>query len=187
MWRSGTGHERLYLAKLTEFSLVARVCGQDISLETSGNQASLADNVRSYLNPDAQGIEQFFNGQVLCLVALVCWYLMLSKEVQDALDLFRAIMHLPRERTTRIVAFEHKNLATTYRLECVACSLAIFMLAALVYRLTIAALLLYCGTYFLVHTIHLADLILNAVALDVFPPMDSWDRSGPDRGLFGIL
>jgi len=32
---------------------------------------------------EAEGLEGFFTGQILCIVALICWYLMVAKEAPD--------------------------------------------------------------------------------------------------------
>ena len=41
-------------------------------------------------------LETIFVGKSLCMVALMCWFLMLSKEVHHAVDLLRAILSAPR-------------------------------------------------------------------------------------------
>eukprot|EP00438_Fugacium_kawagutii_P034512 Skav213802 [mRNA] locus=scaffold1987:335296:344303:- [translate_table: standard] len=65
---------------------------------------SLYDEIRDYLRTDSEGISTFFNGQSLCLqtamtgmgrkgiVALLCWYMMVAKEVSQALALHRGIV-----------------------------------------------------------------------------------------------
>ena len=37
-------------------------------------------NINKYLKLEAEGLEGFFTGQILCIVALICWYLMVAKE-----------------------------------------------------------------------------------------------------------
>ena len=56
---------------------------------------ALYENIGKYLKPEAQGWEVFFTGPVLCMVALLCWYLMVAKEVSHALALHRGIMAVP--------------------------------------------------------------------------------------------
>lgn len=58
-------------------------------------QVALYENIGKYLKPEAQGWEVFFTGPVLCMVALLCWYLMVAKEVSHALALHRGIMAVP--------------------------------------------------------------------------------------------
>lgn len=44
--------------------------------------ASSLRNINKYLKLEAEGLEGFFTGQILCIVALICWYLMVAKEAQ---------------------------------------------------------------------------------------------------------
>ena len=56
------------------------MCSLDKSLQESGIQMALYEHIGKYLKPDAEGFEAFFTGELLCIVALVCWYLMVAKE-----------------------------------------------------------------------------------------------------------
>ena len=42
--------------------------------------ANFARNINKYLKSEETGLEGFFTGQILCIVALICWYLMVAKE-----------------------------------------------------------------------------------------------------------
>ena len=42
-------------------------------------------NINKYLKLEAEGLEGFFTGQILCIVALICWYLMVAKEAVSSL------------------------------------------------------------------------------------------------------
>lgn len=67
-------------------------------------------NISRYLKSEAPGLEGFFTGQILCIVALICWYLMVAKEVSHALALHRGIAAMPRGATkldTRENPFTH--------------------------------------------------------------------------------
>ena len=44
-------------------------------------------NINKYLKLEAEGLEGFFTGQILCIVALICWYLMVAKEAVSSLFL----------------------------------------------------------------------------------------------------
>ena len=39
-------------------------------------------NINKYLKDELQGLESNFTGEILCLMALICWYLMVAKEAQ---------------------------------------------------------------------------------------------------------
>ena len=43
-------------------------------------------NINKYLKLEAEGLEGFFTGQILCIVALICWYLMVAKEAGGNFD-----------------------------------------------------------------------------------------------------
>ena len=43
-------------------------------------QVALYENIESYLKSGRDGFESYFTGQMLCIVALICWYLMVAKE-----------------------------------------------------------------------------------------------------------
>ena len=44
---------------------------------------SCVRNINKYLKLEAEGLEGFFTGQILCIVALICWYLMVAKEARN--------------------------------------------------------------------------------------------------------
>ena len=48
---------------------------------------SCVRNINKYLKLEAEGLEGFFTGQILCIVALICWYLMVAKEAVSSLFL----------------------------------------------------------------------------------------------------
>ncbi|CAJ1365905.1 unnamed protein product [Effrenium voratum] len=110
--------------------------------------------------------------EVLCLVALICWYLMVIKEVSHALALHRGISAVasgpsrlePRENPfTQVTHYRLTSISPMRR----ACSGML-----LLYRLFAAVLLIYVGTVFLVYTVSVTDLILNAVALGIILEID---------------
>ena len=53
-------------------------CAQSFELLKVG--AIKPRNINKYLKLEAEGLEGFFTGQILCIVALICWYLMVAKE-----------------------------------------------------------------------------------------------------------
>ena len=79
-WRRSAGHSLSSYDQVSRYSLVERVCSLDKSLQESGIQMALYEHIGKYLKPDAEGFEAFFTGELLCIVALVCWYLMVAKE-----------------------------------------------------------------------------------------------------------
>ena len=116
-------------------------------------EVALYENIEKYLKSGAPGLEGYFTGQVLCIVALVCWYLMVAKEVSHALALFRGILAAPIG-PTRIDTRENPfTKATHYRLRSVAFQRKIFSALLFGYRLLAAVVLVIVGTFFLVYTV----------------------------------
>ncbi|CAE7235057.1 unnamed protein product, partial [Symbiodinium sp. CCMP2456] len=171
-WRRSAGHVLSQYDPLSKSSLAERVCALDKSLPTSGIQMALYENIIRYLKPRAEGVESFFTGERLCLVALLCWYLMVAKEVGHGLALHRGIMATPLGQT-RINSRENPfTLVMHYRLISVSGWRKVASAVLLVYRLLAAAALIYVGTFFLVYTIDVTELILNAVALAIILDID---------------
>ena len=148
-----------------------RACKLDKSLDSSGIQVDLLQNIEKYLKSEATGLEGFFTGQLLCIVALVCWYLTVAKEVSHALALQRGVMARPKGPTMIYTREDPFTQVVHYRLRTVATKRKLFSAFILVYRLA-AGVLVLVGTFFLVYTISVAELILNAVALGIILDID---------------
>ncbi|CAJ1368514.1 unnamed protein product [Effrenium voratum] len=171
-WRRSSGHSLSYYDEVSMESLAKRVCDEDKSLHISGIQVQLIEDIRKYLKPDAEGMGVFFTGQVLCMVALICWYLMVAKEVSHALALHRGVHALPNGKTTITTRENPFTQVTYYKLGSVTRRRKTASALLLVYRLVAAVLLIYVGTFFLVYTVSVTELILNAVALGIILDID---------------
>eukprot|EP00913_Durusdinium_trenchii_P022105 g20771.t1 len=172
--------------QLSKESLTSRVCAVDKSLHIAGLQVDMVENIRKYLNTNQTGlIRELFSGQVLCLVALICWYLM---EVSHALALHRGVAAVPRGKTEIATRENPFTQVTYYRLVKVARRRKLASFLLLIYRppgsekgraevvggvpLFAAVILIYVGTFFLVYTVNVTELILNAVALGIILDID---------------
>lgn len=137
-------------------SLIIILCLDDFQpslWKKNCKEVALYENIEKYLKSGAPGLEGYFTGQVLCIVALVCWYLMVAKEVSHALALFRGILAAPIG-PTRIDTRENPfTKATHYRLRSVAFQRKIFSALLFGYRLLAAVVLVIVGTFFLVYTV----------------------------------
>lgn len=171
-WRRASGHSMWSYSEVSKESLAERVCKLDKSLEQSGIQVALYENIEKYLKSGTSGLEAYFTGQVLCIVALVCWYLMVAKELSHALALLRGVLAMPTG-PTRIDTRENPfTKAVHYRLRCVAFRRKVFSTLLFGYRLLAAGVLVFVGTFFLVYTVSVTELILNAVALGIILDID---------------
>lgn len=171
-WRRSSGHSLSGYSSLSRESLAQRVCNLDKSLEQSGIQVALYENIERYLKSGREGFESYFTGQMLCIVALICWYLMVAKEVSHALALHRGIIAVPSGQTIIETRENPFTQVRHYKLKRVARRRKFFSLVLLLYRLFAAVLLVWVGTYFLVYTVSVTELILNAVALGIILDID---------------
>ena len=106
-WRRSSAHSLTEFDSVVGKSLGERVCSGDRSLHISGIQISLYEEISKYLYPvGADSFTAFFNGQTLCIVALLCWYMMVAKEIGQALALHRGMVSIP-SGPTRIEAREN--------------------------------------------------------------------------------
>eukprot|EP00930_Biecheleria_cincta_P062955 TRINITY_DN4840_c0_g1_i1.p1 TRINITY_DN4840_c0_g1~~TRINITY_DN4840_c0_g1_i1.p1 ORF type:complete len:1144 (-),score=201.95 TRINITY_DN4840_c0_g1_i1:81-3512(-) len=167
-WRVSSGHDLNNYDAVTGSSLIARVCGNDGSLSVSGSQMTLSEDIKAYLQSEVTDpFQAMFNGQLLCLVALICWFLMVAKEMNHALALHRATIHVPvGPNKFRPDSHAHYVVHSLTRFR------RIVSWLILLYRAVSASLLVYVGVHFLVNTINVEDLILNAVALGIILDID---------------
>ncbi|CAE7302044.1 unnamed protein product [Symbiodinium natans] len=175
-WRRSSGHSLSQYDDVSKSSLVARVCQLDKSLPVSGIQMNMYENIRQaprdhwtmlcqgkYIKPEAEGVERFFTGQVL--LVLDGGKGGAGTRVINASGTFTASI------ATYCVAGAVKALAIG-RLTAVSRRRKVISSLLLFYRLVAAGLLIYVGTFFLVYTVNVTELILNAVALGIILDID---------------
>lgn len=159
-WRRSVGHNLRYMDDLSELSLVSRVCGADFSssLELSQTQASHVALIRTYLpaarrDEEVTRFEQLTSGPVLCLFVLTCYYATLIQEFQNVIRMLWAFAGLRAEQGRRIGLGSYRKRR-----------LALVAVMGL-FRAAICSMLAYAGTLFIVQTVDMRDLLMNAVAL----------------------
>ena len=156
---------------LSQTSLATRVCSADGALILSTVQATLVNNINSFLGLGTQDFEpQFFQpGILLCVLCILLWSLCVYKEFRSILLSMEAISSLPRAQTT----VYHENRVC--KLSWVRFQM---LLAAFCSRAALASVLLYAGIRWLARTTSITDLMLNAVALNAILDVDEWLFSG---------
>mmetsp|Transcript_1628 Transcript_1628/g.4220 ORF Transcript_1628/g.4220 Transcript_1628/m.4220 type:complete len:983 (+) Transcript_1628:120-3068(+) len=170
-WRIGTAHDYTHIDPLTDKALRTRVCGEDSSLYISGSQLDMFTQIISYLPEfDKEPLESMpdwslistmrenLNGVWMCLLAVSCYYLSIMRELHSIWDKIKVFSVIPRGRTTLL------SSDLTFKRIAVARYISIVVIAII--RLLLVLSLFYTGTLFLVHDIGVADLLLNAVALE---------------------
>ena len=161
-WRTNIGHSVQFMEPLTLESLASRVCRADASLHLSETQSRQVADIRSYLDDHAP-----FNGALMCVLALTTWILTVCKDFHLLIDMFIALACVPRGRTL-------VGLATDKRLKLHSISVCrlLHVCCLGVVRGLIAALLLIAGVRYLISTLSLEDILLNAVALEFILNVD---------------
>lgn len=169
-WRERIGHHLEYVDELTHWSLTSRACGHDSALELSAKQYIMITDLQDYLKLKETGYKSAFHGGTLCMVALSCWYLMVSEELHAAFDLFRAISAVTSfdGGRTKVV----RDGEGGYCLQRVSYRKYVLAAFCLFYRLGIIGVLFYSGTLFLTYTINTTQLLLNALALGIIVDID---------------
>eukprot|EP00930_Biecheleria_cincta_P000662 TRINITY_DN10150_c0_g1_i2.p1 TRINITY_DN10150_c0_g1~~TRINITY_DN10150_c0_g1_i2.p1 ORF type:complete len:1273 (+),score=160.06 TRINITY_DN10150_c0_g1_i2:114-3821(+) len=172
-WRETYGHAYAHYDGPSGSSLVSRVCGGDKSLLNSAVQSQMLSNLREYLSQQksSSGLDTLLSGQLLCLVALLCWFLMVFHEIHCTVDLLRAVACLPLS-SLRLASVPDAHGQVKYRILSLSKFRLLLCLTVTIYRLGACAFLLYCGLYFLAYTPNITELILNAVALEIILKMD---------------
>lgn len=153
-----------YYNEISRKSIAGRVCSGDTGLETSATQAAYFKTLDMYLGPSDSALL----GPLMCMCAVFMWFLTVSKEIQATWGFTRAIWRFPTSAKTELtVSADDPNgdvvlcmLSRTRKLCC------LFVFAV---RLAIDLCLLWFGALYLVYTVSVNDLLLNAVALEVIP------------------
>ena len=140
-------------------SLAARVCGGDAGLETSAAQKTLHEELRAYVGT-ADGNTEV--GIWMCCLALVVWTLTIVKELIAIHRSVVAVWAVPRCNESRLLA----NGGQRLRIGQLSCPRAAFFFASAAVRLAICLGLFYFGAQFLIVTVSVPELLLNACALE---------------------
>ncbi|CAK9024472.1 Vacuolar protein sorting-associated protein 11-like [Durusdinium trenchii] len=169
-WRRSVAHDHQNL-DLASTSLASRVCNGDGALIVSTRQATLLENIDSYMGLAIDAFEpDFFQpGVLLSVLCILLWSLCVYKELRSILHAFEAVRLLPRSARTILdgnvlqsLSFgRYKMLKATYLL-----------------RTAIAVSLLISGIRWLAQTTSITELMLNAVALNAILDVDEFLFAG---------
>ena len=158
-WRRSVAHNYVNMDAITKKSMALRVCEGDPGLAMSTDQKNAFEELSSYLD---HGI-----GPLMCTVSLVMWCLSISREVNRCNDIAHSVCNIPRSYRTVVTCKDG-----AYRIASVSVSRVRCVLAALACRFVISVIILGVGIIFLTQTVGLADLLLNAVALQFVVDVD---------------
>jgi len=164
-WRRSVAHDVRYMDPLTEKSLALRVCQGDVGLVTSADQMQQFATLNVFFQGDVAGIQ---SGSMMCVLAIICWCLTVSREINRCVDFTHAVCGIPRANCTQVTTDDDGAVRvaaiTPARFACI--------LVAQACRIAIAVALLIFGIEYLIDTTDLGDLLLNAVALEFVITVD---------------
>eukprot|EP00937_MAST-01D_sp_MAST-1D-sp2_P005633 g5633.t1 len=171
-WRRNVAHDYKFYNAASGKSLARRVCENDAGLEVSGEQAHVARSLFQYLG-EGDGRDMTATGTLMASLALVIWSLSVVREVQSVWRMAGAVCAIPRgahggtrsslQRQADGGAGAGEGALTFDSIGLPRLCTVLFAYAA---RVGLAVFLLIYGSLFLVYTIPLQDLLLNAVALE---------------------
>lgn len=160
-WRRNIAHDIRYMDRLSLRSLASRVCYGDPGLELSEGQSRAFSELVSYL--DTNQFAVIGVGPVMCVLALVLWFLCVSKEFSNIAAFVLSVMSLKRAKFTTL--YDHCIETVT------SCRVAVVLMLQLC-RLVITGVLLVAGSIFLINTVSVGDLLLNSVMLECVLQID---------------
>ena len=181
-WRRSIAHDARFYKRATQRSMAQRVCDGDAGLESSTSQQERYESLSAYLGAVGEPRTNF--GPWMATACLVAFVLTMVKEWRATLRLGVAVVGLEAgPRTELVVGADGGDDDGTLSLLRISHARRGLALAALAARSFIAAVLLWYGCRWLVNTIDLAELILNAVALEFVTSVDElvFDALAPAR------
>ena len=182
-WRRSIAHDARFYKRATQRSMAQRVCDGDAGLESSTSQQERYELLAAYLGAVGEPRTNF--GPWMATACLVAFVLTMVKEWRATLQLGVAVVGLEAGPRTELVVGADGGDDDDGTLSLLRISHARrgLMLTALAARSFIAAVLLWYGCCWLVNTIDLAELLLNAVALEFVTSVDElvFDALAPVR------
>ncbi|CAJ1384007.1 unnamed protein product [Effrenium voratum] len=169
-WRISMAHDYQYL-DLAGRSLVSRVCAGDGALILSTTQATLVEQINSFLGLQEDQFEApFFQpGTLLCMLCMLFWSLCVYKEYRNIWLGLEVVLRIPRSDQS---IFRDNTLRSICK--------GRFKILLFTYlaRAAIATLLLGAGIRWLAETTSITDLMLNCVALNAILDIDEFLFAG---------
>ena len=170
-WRRSIAHEANFYKRATLRSMAQRVCDGDAGLESSTSQQERYELLAAYIGGVDEPRWNF--GAWMATACLFVFLLSMVKELRGTLHLGLAVAALPAGRRTELSSAEDGDKdGGTISLLRISQARRGIALAALVLRAVRDAVLLWFGCRWLVNTVDLGELLLNAVALEFVTSID---------------
>ena len=164
-WRRSIAHDANFYKRATLRSMAQRVCDGDAGLESSTSQQERYESLAAYIGGVDEPRTNF--GAWMATACLFVFLLSMVNELRGTLHLGVAVAALPAGRRTELSSAEDgDNDGGTISLLRISHARRGIALAALVLRAVRDAVLLWFGCRWLINTVDLGELLLNAVALE---------------------
>ena len=164
-WRRSIAHEANFYKRATLRSMAQRVCDGDAGLESSTSQQERYELLAAYIGGVDEARTNF--GAWMATACLFVFVLSMVKELRGTLHLGVAVAALPAGKRTELRSAEDgDDDGGTISLLRISHARRGIALAALVLRAVRDAVLLWFGCRWLINTVDLGELLLNAVALE---------------------
>eukprot|EP00930_Biecheleria_cincta_P020072 TRINITY_DN15169_c0_g1_i7.p1 TRINITY_DN15169_c0_g1~~TRINITY_DN15169_c0_g1_i7.p1 ORF type:complete len:925 (+),score=119.71 TRINITY_DN15169_c0_g1_i7:61-2835(+) len=172
LYRASVGHDVQYADKIGMRSMIQMVCSEVGWFHLSGSQSRLQTTISRFSR----------GGHALSLVALLCWIVVIFRDINDSTMIARAILHSRTSKTTLVLSGALQELMQAGFAEYEAGSLSradvrtrflamsnvrktMVVMFLVIPKLVVAILLGVVGARFLGVTSNMTDLLLNAMAL----------------------
>mmetsp|Transcript_30157 Transcript_30157/g.70369 ORF Transcript_30157/g.70369 Transcript_30157/m.70369 type:complete len:936 (-) Transcript_30157:207-3014(-) len=163
-WRLTTAHSFTNMDTTRGQSLMQRVCQRDPALPISNAHLNMNDRMDLYMPSLNDGNNIIFDGRVMSMLAVTCYYLAIVRELHAVWDQQKAALSIRRGY--------HTKVSRRGRIQQLSLGRLIMLQLTAVVRLGLVGALFYAGTQFLVNDIRVDDLLLNAVALEFILNID---------------
>lgn len=170
-FRNRIAHDIKYADPLSLSSLASRICDENSGMEVAGAQLNALLDIRGYI-PERDAAFGRYTGQIMCWLACITWALVVTKEIKTCGRVFLALLKCAKDRGLNGGKTALTLEEDAWQIRQISIPRFIFMQSVTLLRVAISAILLGSGLSFLVHTISLTDLVLNAMALECVLSLD---------------
>eukprot|EP00927_Polykrikos_kofoidii_P003833 TRINITY_DN1153_c0_g1_i8.p1 TRINITY_DN1153_c0_g1~~TRINITY_DN1153_c0_g1_i8.p1 ORF type:complete len:810 (-),score=82.86 TRINITY_DN1153_c0_g1_i8:36-2465(-) len=164
-WRTNFAHSDVYYDSISNKSLATRVCEDSKAMAFSSFHGEFIHDLNEYKYKS-----KYFGGPTMCCTAVILWLVSIIRELVLTVEALTVWSSLPRSKRTEVFHHEDQswslNSVSFLKLAMVWCVCGI--------RAVVACCLGYWGSLWLVYTITLPELLLNAVALQFVLDLDEY-------------
>jgi hypothetical protein len=163
-WRISFAHSSKYYDSISNKSLATRVCDDSKAMAFSSAHGQYIHDLNEYLYKSDK-----FGGPTMCTAAIFVWIVAIAKELKESLDFFHAMLSVPIGKHTVV-----NRADGSCSLMCISRVKLVLIGVTVVLRIAVALCLAWAGCQWLVYTMSVSDLLLNAVALQFVLDLDEY-------------